>query len=294
MSLTDLPRYEMRQPASLDELCQLVHEPPAGGVTLLAGGTDLMVEIGQGPPRQEPLPLVVDVSRLAALKGIDWDGITMRIGAATSYREMQRHPAIAQHAPLVARMTYDIGGPTIQARGTLGGNLATASPAADGVAAIAAYDAVIEVCSVAGRRKIPISQLQSGYKQTTRKPGEVIVAIEFQPPATPASADAVRWCWRKVGTRLAQAISKIAFAAVLEQKDGVVTRFGAAMASVAPVTALLDNTRALVLGAELASLDAAAIDAAVDRDVTPIDDIRSTARYRSHCARSVVRSFLLA
>jgi len=289
MSLVDLPRYEMRHVDSLGELCALVAERQStpGGVALLAGGTDMLVELGHGGLRSDPLPLVIDVSRLEPLRGIDWDGERLRIGAAATYLELERHPAVREHAPLIERMSYDIGGPTIQARGTLGGNIATASPAADGVAAIAAYDAVVAVQSVRGARRIPFAELQTGYKQTTRADDEVIVAVELTPP--PAGSP---WCWRKVGTRLAQAISKVAFAAVAEQEDGRVTRFGCAMASVAPVTALMPATRALVNGARLDDLTAEQIDAAVMLDVTPIDDVRSTADYRSHCAKAVVRSFL--
>ena len=285
MAVTDLARYEMQHVSDLAGLCQLVHD--TSDAVLLAGGTDFMVEVSQGPRRADPLPLIVDISRLDDLRGIDWDGTRLRIGAAATYLELQRHPAVIENAPLIARMTYDIGGPTIQARGTLGGNLATGSPAADGVAAIAAYDPIIEVASVRGSRRIAMADLQIGYKQSSRAADEVIVAIELTPPppGTP-------WVWRKVGTRLAQAISKVALGAVAVVEDGRATRFGAGMASVAPVTALLPETRALVTSTPLAELSAAAIDAAVDADVSPIDDVRSTQRYRAHCARAVVRGFL--
>jgi CO/xanthine dehydrogenase FAD-binding subunit len=289
MSLADLARYDMSHVSSLAALCELLaerreDEPP---VALLAGGTDLMVQIAQGPLTPGPLPLVVDVSRLDELRAIRFDGTTLSIGAAVSYLELQRHPVVCERTPLIARMTYDIGGPTIQARGTLGGNIATASPAADGVAAVAAFDPDIVVASVRGERRIAMSALQTGYKQSSRARDEVVVAIELKPPplGTP-------WVWRKVGTRLAQAISKVALAAVAQVDAGRVTQFGAAMASVAPVTALMQNTRALITGARLDALDATALDAAVDADTSPIDDVRSTRRYRQHVARAIVREFV--
>ena len=287
MSLADLPRYEMQHVDSLDALCALLHE--RDDTVMLAGGTDFMVEISQSGLAPHPLPLVVDISSMDELRAITWDGRTLRIGAAATYLEMQRHAVVCERAPLIARMTYDVGGPTIQARGTLGGNLATASPAADGVAAIAPYDPTIIVRSVRGERRIAMKDLQSGYKQGERRRDEVIVAIELQPPAA-----GTPWVWRKVGTRLAQAISKVALAAIAETSDGRATRFGAAMASVAPVTALMDRTRALVLGRPLADISAADIDAAVDQDVSPIDDIRSTQRYREHVARAITRQFVLS
>lgn len=289
MSLVDLPRYDFETPSSLEDVCaRLAERVDAKAPTvLLAGGTDFMVQVSQGARATDPLPLVLDVSRLSELRDVRLHGSRLRIGAGVTYLELQRDSLVREYAPLVARMTHDIGGPTIQARGTLGGNLATASPAADGVAAIAAYDPVVEVRSVRGTRSIPLSELQTGYKQSTRSADEVIVAVELALPA-PGSP----WFWRKVGTRLAQAISKVALGAVAELQGGRVTRIGFGMASVGPVTARLTNTCALVLSRPLAALDAASVDAAVAADVSPIDDVRSTGAYRAHAAKAVVREFL--
>jgi CO/xanthine dehydrogenase FAD-binding subunit len=184
-------------------------------------------------------------------------------------------------------MAHDIGGPTIQARGTLGGNLATASPAADGVAALAALDAVIVVQSVRGLRRIPLSELQTGYKQSSRAADEIIVAVEIEAPAS-----GTHWVWRKVGARRAQAISKVALAAWAEVGPKRVTRFGAAAASVAPVTARMEHTRRLVTNAALGSIEPRVADEAVNADISPIDDLRSTKQYRAHCLRALVRGFL--
>jgi CO/xanthine dehydrogenase FAD-binding subunit len=288
MSVSELQRYELSHVSSLEALCALVHERASGGdkTVLLAGGTDFFVEASQGALRSGPLPLVVDISRMRELTGIAWDGRRLRIGAAASYLAIARHPVVRERAPLLERMSIDVGGPTIQARGTLGGNLATASPAADGVAAIAAFDPIIEVESVRGRRKIPMRDLQTGYKQSTRADDEIIVAIELEPPLLGSP-----WVWRKVGTRLAQAISKVALAAVAEVEDGTIKRFGSAMASVAPVTALMPRVRALFTGARVADLDGAALDTAVEADISPIDDLRSTRAYRAHCAKVLLRGF---
>ncbi|MBN4059090.1 FAD binding domain-containing protein [Endomicrobium sp. AH-315-J14] len=289
MTIQDLTRYQMRHVDDLTTLCELLaseegSNPPA---VMLAGGTDFVIEVNLREPSDEPVPLVVDISRMDELRGVDWDGKRLRIGAATTYLEIQRDSHVLEHAPLIERMTHDVGGPTIQARGTLGGNLATGSPAADGVAAIAPYDPEVVLQSVRGTRRVPMAALQTGYKQSTRAADEVIVAVEIVPLA-PGSP----WCWRKVGTRLAQAISKVALGGVAEVEDGTITRIGLAMASVGPVTELLPKTRALLLNQPVASIDGAALDAAVDSDVTPIDDIRSTGAYRAHCARAVVRGFV--
>ncbi|WP_437894036.1 FAD binding domain-containing protein [Sorangium sp. So ce124] len=295
MSLADLRLFEMRHVAGLGPLCEIVAERAALGapVTLLAGGTDWVVEQELRPPLEVAAggpsapPLVVDVSRLSDLRGISLSGDTLRVGAATTYLEMLRSDAIAARAPLLARMSRDVGAVQIQARGTLGGNLATASPAADGVAALAAYDATVVVQSVRGERRIPMSALQTGYKRTSRAPDEVIVAVEIALPA-PGSP----WYWRKIGARRAQAISKVALAGVAEVRSGRAARLGLGMASVAPTTALLPSVRALCTSRPLAQLTAAEVDAAVAQDVSPIDDVRSTRAYREHCARGVVRELL--
>jgi CO/xanthine dehydrogenase FAD-binding subunit len=257
---------------------------------LLAGGTDFMVEQEMRKPfaslDAETLPPVIDVSRTPELRGISLAGDVLRVGAATTYLEMERSGEVRDRAPLVARMSKDVGAVTIQARGTFGGNLATASPAADGVAALAAYDAVIVVASVRGERRIAMADLQTGYKTSTRADDEVIVAVELPLPKRGSA-----WYWRKVGTRRAQAISKVALGAIAEIDAGQVVRCGLGMASVAPVTALLPRTRQLLLSTKLAAISGEALDKAVDADVTPIDDVRSTRGYRSHVARAVVRDF---
>lgn len=291
MSLADLRAFEMRRGLSLASLCDLVSERHARGeaTVLLAGGTDWMVEqelrgmLAEG----QTGPLLVDISRMDELRGIHLTDGTLRVGAATTYLEMRRSEIVRERAPLLDRMARDVGAVQIQARGTLGGNIATASPAADGVAALAALDAEIVVRSARGERRIPIAALQTGYKASSRAPDEIIVAVDIALPAAGSS-----WIWRKVGARRAQAISKVALAGIAEVQNGAVTRIGLGMASVAPVTALLPKTRALALSRPLADLTPDAIDGAVAEDIAPIDDVRSTREYRIHCAKAVTRGFL--
>ena len=131
-----------------------------------------------------------------------------------------------------------------------------------------------------------MGELQTGYKSSTRAPDEVIVAVDL-----PLTKKGSPWFWRKVGTRRAQAISKVALAAIAELDGDQVVRCGLGMASVAPVTALLPKTRQLFLSTSLTRLTGPAIDKAVEADITPIDDVRSTRRYRLHVAQAVVRDF---
>jgi CO/xanthine dehydrogenase FAD-binding subunit len=289
MSLADLSRFEMTRQGSLDALCAVVAERHAKGLTtiLYAGGTDWMVEQEMRAPLAAEPPLVVDIGRLGELRGIDLAGDLLRIGAATTYLEIERSEVIQARAPMLVRMAKDVGAVQIQARGTLGGNLATASPAADGVAALAAYDAVVVVKSTRGERRIAMADLQTGYKKSTRAADEIIVAVELALP--PAGSP---WYWRKVGARRAQAISKVALAGVAVVEAGKASRIGFGMVSVAPVTARMPVTRALVIGKALAEITSEEIDQAVGEDVSPIDDVRSTQEYRLHVARALTRDLL--
>lgn len=289
MSLAELAEHPFERASSLDALCRLLHERSGRGeeTILLAGGTDWIVERHMAPVGNggRPLPLVVDVSPLAELRGIAIDGETARLGAATTYLELRRHPALTARAPLLGAMAREVGAIQIQARGTLGGNLATASPAADGVAALTALDADVVLRSVRGERSVPLASYYLGYKRSVRAADEVIVRVDFRLP----KKDGAFAYWRKVGTRQAQSISKVALAGVVELQDGRIARVGLGMASVAPTTVFLPSVRALALGAPPAALTDETLDRATLADISTIDDIRSTAAYRRHVACALVR-----
>lgn len=255
---------------------------------LLAGGTDLIVEGHLAPASAAPRAsrLLLDVSSVPELARVEDRGEVVRLGGGVTYLALRRGP-VAERIPLLAAMGKDVGAIQIQARGTLAGNVATASPAADGVCALFALDATIGLVSASGERAIPIASFYEGYKKTVRRPDEIIAWIDVRVPSPSA-----RWQWRKVGTRLAQAISKVALAAVVEVDSGVVrhARFG--MASVGPTTAALPSVRALLEGKVAASVEPAALDQAVDADISPIDDVRSTGHYRRHVARALLRELV--
>lgn len=290
MSLSDLPLHPFARVESLAALCRLLSERSLRGeeTVLLAGGTDFIVERHMAPaaPIEGTFPLVVDVSRIPELTGIAIHGDTARIGAGTTFLTLRRHDLLAARVPMLGAMSRDVGAIQIQARGTLGGNLATASPAADGVAALAALDAEIVLASERGTRSVPIHSYYTGYKLSTRTADEVICRIDFRLPK-----DGAFTSWRKVGTRSAQSISKVALAGVAEVAEGRVTRIGLGMASVAPTTALLPTVRALALDAPLAKLTETTLEAATLDDIAPIDDVRSTAAYRRHVAVALVKDF---
>lgn len=299
MSVAGLALHPFAAPRDLPEALGLLAERAARNekTVLLAGGTDWFVERHVAPPETEgTLPLVLDVSRLDGLRRISLagdardghklDGDTLRVGGAVTYLELRKDARVAARCPLLAAMARDVGALQIQARGTLAGNLASGSPAADGVCALAALDATLLLRSIRGARRVPLSGFYTGYRKSVLAPDELIEAVEIALP--PVGAPFV---WRKVGTRQAQAISKVALAGVAVVENGRAKRLGLAMASVAPTVAFLPATRALGLSRAIAEITDTDVRDAVLSDVAPIDDIRSTAAYRRHVAVALVMRF---
>lgn len=289
MNPAEIALYPFERPGTLAELCRTL-SARAGRkerTVLLAGGTDWIVERRLAPPEDpNDLPLVLDVSRLPEMRGITVAREIATIGAAATFLEIKSHPVLSRRAPVLTAMAREVGAVQIQARGTLGGNLASASPAADGAAALMALDADVVLASIHGERRVPLTQFFTGYRATRRAEDEVIVRVEFTLPRTGAHQ-----VWRKVGTRAAQAISKVALAAVAVVERGRGVRSGFGMASVAPVTVSLPTVRALGLAPSLASVSDEELDAATRRDIAPIDDLRSTAAYRAYVASALVKGF---
>jgi xanthine dehydrogenase small subunit len=289
VSLAELPLHAFERPASLADACATLSRRAGKGeeTVLVAGGTDWVVAQRLAPlSLGGELPLVLDISRVPELLGVRIAAERAAIGAAATYFELRHHPALARRVPMLTAMARDVGALQIQARGTLGGNLATASPAADGSAALMALDADVVVASVHGERRIPIGRWFTGYRRTARTADEIIVRIEFTLPKTGAHQ-----LWRKVGTRAAQSISKVALAAVGEYERGRCVRVGLGMGSVAPVTVALPAVRALAVSPGPLAVPDDVLDEAVRRDISPIDDVRSTAAYRAHVASALVRGF---
>jgi xanthine dehydrogenase small subunit len=256
------------------------------GALPLAGGTDLMVawNLGELDGRS-----VLDLSALDAWRRVVATKRGVRIGALATHAAIRDHPAIRRLFPLLAASGATVGGIQIQNRGTLGGNLANASPAGDTFPALAVYEAVVLTRSVHGRRRLRLDELFAGPKQTRLEPGELIEAVELA--ALRRTPDRV--VFRKVGTRAAQAISKVVVAGLLWlTPDGRVEALRVAAGSVAPTVKRL---RAV----ERAMIGVAPTEEAVERalarltdDIAPIDDIRSTRDYRLLVCRRLVEAFL--
>ncbi len=258
--------------SALDALADLsTAEGP--GATLLAGGTDLMVEFRTGRTRPAA---VVDLWRVEELRGIAEHEGGLRLGALTTCAELLRSPLVRARASILADAADEVGAEQIKSRATLGGNLGTASPAADLNPVLVALDAQVQLMSRAGRRVVAADEFLTGYRTTLRRPDELIESIVI--PARPTGE---RLAFRKVCTRRAQSISKVVFAVALTLEDGVIHSVRGAAGSVAPRT-----QRLLQLEAQLAGqrpIEQLLRDAARDvarLDVAPIDDVRSSAAYR--------------
>jgi CO/xanthine dehydrogenase FAD-binding subunit len=279
-----LPAYEMETPRDLAAaLSRMAAEP--GAWRAFAGGTDLMVllEAGKLPHRK-----FLNIWNLAELRGIAASAEHVTLGALTTYAEVQRHEILAREFPLLCRAAAETGSVATQNRGTLGGNIANASPAADSPPAMIVYDAEIEIVSAGGARWVPYASFHTGYKKMNLRAGELIRSIRVARPRS-----AWKQYFRKVGARRAQAISKICFAAAGCVEAGRIAEVRIALGSVAPTVLRAVRTEELLRGQrpESAALLPAAQDT-LGAEIAPIDDMRSTGRYRRNVARNLLAEFL--
>jgi CO/xanthine dehydrogenase FAD-binding subunit len=250
----------------------------------MAGGTDLMVlfEAGKLPYRK-----LVSLWRIPELRGIAASETHVILGALTTYTEIQRSAILQREFPLLVKAASWTGAVATQNRGTLAGNIANASPAADSPPALLVYDAEIELLSASGSRLVSYHGFHTGYKTSVLRPDEIIGHIRL-PRTTSGCAQYLR----KVGTRRAQAIAKVALAGLAELGGGQVERIRIALASVAPMPIRCAQTEAVLAGRKL---DRAVIEEAkakIAEEISPISDIRSTQDYRRRVTANLLGEFL--
>jgi CO/xanthine dehydrogenase FAD-binding subunit len=237
-------------------------------LTPMAGCTDLYVSLNFGTLKERRF---LDLWRIGALRKIEMKGGRLSIGALATHADLMRSALVRQRLPMLAAAAGEIGGVQIQNRGTIGGNVANASPAGDTLPVLAAAGATIVLQSAAATRRVPFTAFYTGYRQTVRQPGELIVAFEIDPLRG-------RQWFRKVGTRAAQAISKVVMAGVVGDDPRL------AIGSVAPTVLRLSRTEAaLARGAQ-----ADEVRQTLWSEISPIDDVRSTAEYRRQVAANVL------
>jgi CO/xanthine dehydrogenase FAD-binding subunit len=281
-----LPDYELRAPKSLGGALELLAREP-GVWRAFAGGTDLMVLLEFGALQHRNF---LSIWHLDELKGIEVTPEHVTAGALVTYTQIQQHEIIRHEFPLLCAAARETGGIAIQNRGTLGGNIVNASPAADTPPALLVYDAELELVSASGARWVEYGKFHTGYKQIEMRADELLRRVRLR-----RATGGLRTYYRKVGTRKAQAISKICFAAGARLSDsGRVGDARIALGSVAPTVVRCARTEDLL---RERPLDEATIKDACDllmQEITPIDDMRSTALYRQRVAANLLADFLLA
>jgi CO/xanthine dehydrogenase FAD-binding subunit len=278
-----VPSYDMRVPGSLSEALALLAREP-GVWQPFAGGTDLMVLLEAG---KLPHKRFLSVTKLDDLRGIEVTADFVLLGALTTYTEIQKHPVLQAEFPPLCAAARETGSVATQNRGTLGGNIVNASPAADSPPALLVYDAEIELISVRGARWLPYHGFHTSYKKMQLASDELLRAIRL-----PRRSKPWRQYYRKVGTRKAQAISKVCFAGAALVEGGAIRDIRIAIGSVAPLVLRAVKTEDALRGSSLTPTVIAAARETLAREIAPIDDIRSTARYRLRVAQNLLEEFL--
>lgn len=274
----------MRFPRDLDEALRLQADPATRGVPL-AGGTDLMVVWKAGAVRAPETAL--DLSGLDALRGIRKAGPFVVIGALTTHAELRASPIVRERLPALAQAAATVGGPPIQNRGTIGGNLVNASPAGDLAPPLLAAGARAVLVSARGERTLPLTDFFIDYRRTALRADELLARM-----LVPPLPDGAWEGFRKIGTRAAQAISKV-MAAVRIRRDGDrLVDPALALGSVAAVPVRLPEVEAWLNGRAPDEAVLKELEARIGAAIHPMDDIRSTAAYRKGVAGRLVRGML--
>lgn len=278
-----VPSFELRTPSNLAAGLDLMAREP-GEWRPFAGGTDLMVllEAGKLPHRR-----YLNIWNFRELRGIALSDAEISLGALATYTDIRRQPELQREFPLLCLAAEETGGVATQNRGTIGGNIANGSPAADSPPALLVYDAALELISANGTRRVSYANFHTGYKKMNMRPDELVARIILP-------RGGIGWTsyYRKVGTRRAQAISKVCIAAAAKLVNGEIADIRIALGSVAPSVIRATKTENTLRGKKL---DAAAIEAAraaLAEEIAPIDDLRSTSRYRSRVAQNLLEEFL--
>jgi CO/xanthine dehydrogenase FAD-binding subunit len=282
--MRSITQYDLIAPTSLDAVLQILADSP-DHYTPIAGGTELMVALGAG--RLQPKKFV-SLWNLEELRLIEVTPDALIIGAGSTFTDIRNHPVIADEFSILAQAASWTGSIANQNRGTLGGNIVNASPAADSPPALLAYDAELTLISARGSRTLPYRDFHLAYKETALEPDEILHSITIL-----RNYKGYRTYIRKVGPRNAQAISKVAIAAVARVNKGRIEDIRIGAASVREYPARLTNTEKSLTDKTITPERIAAARSTVITEVVPIDDIRSTAKYRATVAANLLEEFLL-
>jgi CO/xanthine dehydrogenase FAD-binding subunit len=278
-----LPDYELHVPSNLDEALRRMADEP-GVWKPFAGGTDLMVLLEAGKLEHKRY---LSIQHLPELRGIEATDDHITLGALTTYTQVQADAILREEFPMLCQAASLTGGVAIQNRGTIGGNIANASPAADSLPALLVYEAGLELVSARGSRWVGYLGFHTGYKTTVMRQDELIKAIRL-----PRATKGWRQHTRKVGTRKAQAISKVCFAGVAKLVGDEIEDIRLAYGSVAPVPVRALKTEAVLKSRRIDNAAIRDSRAELAAELMPIDDMRSTAEYRMQVAANLLEEFL--
>ncbi|HEY0307611.1 MAG TPA: FAD binding domain-containing protein [Acidobacteriaceae bacterium] len=280
---SNVSEYEMIAPRTLDAVLQTMAAKP-GEYLPVAGGTEVMVMLGVGKLAAKKL---VSLGAVKELRFIAERADTVTIGSGTTFTDIRKSALIAKEFPLLAQAAGWTGSIANQNRATLGGNMVNASPAADSPPALLAYGAEVEIVSARGARTLPYSEFHKGYKKTALAADELLRSITL-----PRRFAGYFQRSRKVGTRNAQAISKVAMAFVAKKDGDVVTEIAIGGASLREMPIRCAATERALLGKMLDAATIAAARVALAGEIAPIDDIRSTGKYRVQVIGNILEDFL--
>jgi CO/xanthine dehydrogenase FAD-binding subunit len=276
--------YDLIAPGTLEAALNILASQP-GHYTPIAGGTELMVALGAGRLASKHL---LSINHLKELRFVNVTSEALTMGSGTTFTDIRRHPVIHSDFVLLELAAGWTGSIANQNRGTLGGNIVNGSPAADSPPALLTYDAELALVSCRGTRTMLYANFHLGYKKTALAPDELLYSITIKRRFSDYTPYA-----RKVGTRNAQAISKVAIAALARMRGGRIDdiRIGAASLRDRPVR--LTATEDVLKNQPINKDTIAAARAALTAETLPIDDIRSTAKYRAAVAGNLLEQFLL-
>jgi CO/xanthine dehydrogenase FAD-binding subunit len=266
--------YDLRAPARLDQALKLLSD----GWRPMAGSTDLMVLLQAGQLRERRF---VALWHLAELHGIESNDNELTIGALATFAEIAAHPVVRADFPALAAAAAQVGGAANRNRATIGGNVASASPAADSAPALLIYDAELELVSWRGRRRLPYQDFHLDYRKTALSRDQLIARVHL-----PRDKSGWHHYWRKVAARASQAITKVSLAAAARVENGRIDDIRVAYGAVAEIPLRCFEAEWALRGAALNALPA------WPDELRPRDDFRSTAHYRRVVGRNLLREFL--
>ncbi len=278
-----VPNYNLICPTNLNQALNILSEKK---VKLFAGGTDLMVLFETGKLTEGEY---LSLHAISELKGISENNNEILIGSLTTYNEIKESLIIQNNFPLLISAAKVTGAIAIQNRGTIGGNIANASPAADTPPALLCYEAKITVKNKKEERKIDLSKFYLDYKKLDLAPNEIITCIHL--PKKKIEGNEYSF-YHKVGTREGQAISKVCFSLRVIIKNKIINYFKLGLGSVSPTTILAIQTEKLMAGEMLTKVLIKKAQNEILKDISPIDDIRSSAKYRKKITQNLIGHYL--